>query len=198
MFSTFPTTRARNTTSNDVLPPGGIICWKAEGEKRTLIMTEVGRVQQTHRASHWCGRADPSSAGPITREVAHSHTPRPRGQLPPKHYSYMPTLAFSWQLFSWPSNAPDWGNIYESATENDPVDRQSVCTGWVLLVSSLLLLSAERETKTVLTEEGVTGWRSKAVAAVGQSCFLPSKGFCGSAGTRSWIITGNTLRLELF
>lgn len=26
VFSTFPTTRARNTTSNDVFPPGGIIC----------------------------------------------------------------------------------------------------------------------------------------------------------------------------
>ena len=26
MFSTFPTTRARNTTSKEVLPPGGIIC----------------------------------------------------------------------------------------------------------------------------------------------------------------------------
>lgn len=26
VFSTFPTTRARNTTSNDVFPPGGITC----------------------------------------------------------------------------------------------------------------------------------------------------------------------------
>lgn len=26
VFSTFPTTRARNTTSKDVFPPGGIIC----------------------------------------------------------------------------------------------------------------------------------------------------------------------------
>lgn len=33
VFSTFPTTRARNTTSNDVFPPGGIICWK---KKETL------------------------------------------------------------------------------------------------------------------------------------------------------------------
>lgn len=32
VFSTFPTTRARKTTSNEVFPPGGIIYTKKEEE----------------------------------------------------------------------------------------------------------------------------------------------------------------------
>lgn len=36
VFSTFPTTLARNTTSNEVLPPGGIIC-KKKKDKNTKL-----------------------------------------------------------------------------------------------------------------------------------------------------------------
>lgn len=112
--------------------------------------------------------------------------PDPRVRLPPKHYSYVLTLAFWWQRFCLASDGPDGGNIYESAAENDLADRRSERTGYqLLLVSSPPPLGAERQTKTALIAEGATGWRSKAAAAVGQRCFLPSEGFCGSAAAQS-------------
>lgn len=74
VFSTFPTTRARNTTSNDVFPPGGIICWKNGWRKKKMAQYKwrwrSWCSQQTHTGSHNCSHVlTPKQLGLITWKI---------------------------------------------------------------------------------------------------------------------------------
>lgn len=68
VFSTFPTTRARNTTSNDVFPPGGITCW---GKNNNMHDYDSG-AEQTCSFLEMITWTDPSAAASITWKINNS------------------------------------------------------------------------------------------------------------------------------